>query len=402
LGLKLDSWLAKSSKIRRILKEENNLIVDTTRTVDNDIVNAGQAAPRLRPRSTKLLKIILPLLPYIKPDIEDCENAIIKYENERAEAREANKKIKQRKKIQEYIGNSVFTDILNGVEGHIYSLTEKNNVFMVEAQNGLKRILKTYNFASAEKFEHENVRNEFDNTVKVAEVSPYVAKGLGFCGKEINGITFIESLYEYGGIPLSTYAGKIVKPKLIFKWMRESLAGFAAAAEKAIFHSDIKPENMVYDGKQTRIIDFGSSINLDSKQKLFEATNVQAKQWTECYSAPELFKYKYERSMAAFQEDLKINDPMIIHGKADVYSWGMSFYQIITRKTCAQLFSECVKYKIGDSKKYKPFLDSIEEYAYLYQSEIINLLNYALKFDINDRPTFGFLYDMIKDFDKKV
>ena len=75
--------------------------------------------------------------------------------------------------------------------------------------------------------------------------------------------------------------------------------------ESNVVHSDIKPHNMIYDGKNVKLIDFNASVYLGSKTEL----NGKREQGTPGYMPKEMYKGE-------------------ISYKSDIYELGVSFLEI--------------------------------------------------------------------------
>eukprot|EP00826_Nyctotherus_ovalis_P012401 TRINITY_DN13276_c0_g1_i3.p1 TRINITY_DN13276_c0_g1~~TRINITY_DN13276_c0_g1_i3.p1 ORF type:complete len:483 (+),score=132.18 TRINITY_DN13276_c0_g1_i3:1073-2521(+) len=307
------------------------------------------------------------------------------------------------KKIEDLVGFCIFTSILNGAKGRIRKLSDRSNVFLVEYENGAKHVLKAYCYSQAEKDLIRYARNEYELSVKLGKITPYVASGIN--SKELieNGKVYIESLFEWGGSSLYDRITKMsyIPPQTVLSWAKQSVAGLLAAENQGIFHSDIKPQNMVVNEGLLKIIDFGSAVKMSSRDSLLHTTTARIRDVTPSYLPPEVLKELYRTQFRITEEsDIQLN-----HGKTDVYCWGMSFYHIITRKSLAELNEECKLYKRGNHIKYQGFIRRIREITLegtdskAFQKQIITILEAALAFDPNNRPTFGLLSILISQLE---
>jgi serine/threonine protein kinase len=86
---------------------------------------------------------------------------------------------------------------------------------------------------------------------------------------------YMQLIYKKGGVDLlhllDSYFGKSVKAKRdifikIFKLLKPILYGLKALNEEGYCHLDIKPENILFDGKRLSVIDFGL---LSKSDKIF-------------------------------------------------------------------------------------------------------------------------------------
>jgi serine/threonine protein kinase len=94
-------------------------------------------------------------------------------------------------------------------------------------------------------------------------------------------------------------------------WMRQACAGMAAAAEQGIIHRDLKPSNLLLDGHGTlRVADFGLARGPADNSDL---TFGGGPMGTPYYMAPE-----------------QAEDPRSVDTRADVYSFGATFYHALT------------------------------------------------------------------------
>ena len=88
------------------------------------------------------------------------------------------------------------------------------------------------------------------------------------------------------------------------------------AHDEGIVHRDIKPENILLDKKgQVKIADFGLAKLLDLPATAYTLTNPQQRMGTPHYMAPE-----------------QIERPHDVDHRADIYSLGVVFYEMLTRE----------------------------------------------------------------------
>eukprot|EP00826_Nyctotherus_ovalis_P056489 TRINITY_DN7638_c0_g3_i3.p1 TRINITY_DN7638_c0_g3~~TRINITY_DN7638_c0_g3_i3.p1 ORF type:complete len:243 (+),score=69.78 TRINITY_DN7638_c0_g3_i3:129-857(+) len=231
--------------------------------------------------------------------------------------------------------------------------------------------------------------------VQLSKATEHVVKGIDVKELCVDGKVYVECLYEWGGTSLYDLmmSKKEMSTKTILSWARQSIEGLRAAESQGIFHSDIKPQNMVILNNTLKIIDFGSSVNMLSKTQLLHTTMAKIRGVTPAYLPPEVFKQFAKGQFSLVDEGFKFN-----HNKADVYCWGMSFYQVLTRKSIIELTEECNKYKRGDKTKYEEFIDKVREVGRKSEGALkgfVGVLEAALAFDSKDRPTFGLLAILI-------
>jgi len=193
---------------------------------------------------------------------------------------------------------------------------------------------------------------------------------------------FIEMLFEHSGESLLDYFKKI-KSQDIMEIIRQTLSAFATMHRHQIFHSDIKPANIVIKDGIVKVIDFRVSQELRQKTLLFQTALTSVKGGTKIYLPPEMF----------------VAGSKLIFADIDVYCWGMTIYQLITGKTMDQLETEWESYK-NSEKNYEDFLKiikgiRIEGDTEGFQSKMISegLLK-VLDINPKNRPTFEALLDI--------
>jgi O-acetyl-ADP-ribose deacetylase (regulator of RNase III) len=97
----------------------------------------------------------------------------------------------------------------------------------------------------------------------------------------------------------------------VVPWMRQVAEGMLAAAERRIIHRDLKPSNILIDRKgRARVADFGLSRGPTNPEDLTRSDVVVG---TPYYMAPE-----------------QAEDPQGVDTRADVYSFGATFYHALT------------------------------------------------------------------------
>ena len=292
------------------------------------------------------------------------------------------------KRIEDLIGFCIFTNILDGKLGHVNKIS--NTVFLIEYNNEEKHILKTYCYDKEELEMIKAAKDEFNLTVHLSKLTSHVVRGVEIKELSANGKVYIECLYEYGGSSLYDLImnNKEIEIKAIIDWAKQSIEGLKAAENEGIFHSDIKPQNMVVYKNKLKVIDFGSSVNMYSKSHLLHTTVAKIRGVTPAYLPPEVFKEFMEGQFGLVEKGFKFN-----HNKADVYCWGMSFYQVLTQKSITELTEECNKYKRGNQDKYGEFINSVKEIGKKDKvvKGFVGILEATLAYDPKDRPTFSLL-----------
>jgi serine/threonine protein kinase len=95
------------------------------------------------------------------------------------------------------------------------------------------------------------------------------------------------------------------------RWMREVGEGMLAAAEMGIIHRDLKPSNILIDSRgRAHVADFGLASSTAAPDDL---TGTGGMLGTPFYMAPE-----------------QAEDPRRIDTRADIYSFGATFYHVLT------------------------------------------------------------------------
>eukprot|EP00831_Metopus_contortus_P039529 TRINITY_DN3097_c0_g1_i3.p1 TRINITY_DN3097_c0_g1~~TRINITY_DN3097_c0_g1_i3.p1 ORF type:complete len:206 (+),score=25.75 TRINITY_DN3097_c0_g1_i3:145-762(+) len=96
--------------------------------------------------------------------------------------------------------------------------------------------------------------------------SPYVGKVIDVRAEEDPVYVATEILLKYEGEDLMQYRKQVkVDKDMLCEVLYQSSLAIATAHQQGIFHGDIKPKNMLYNGNTLKLINFNTSIKWDSE-----------------------------------------------------------------------------------------------------------------------------------------
>ena len=185
-------------------------------------------------------------------------------------------------------------------------------------------------------------------------------------------------LYKYDGQLLADFINYVYGNQ-VFELARQSLDSIITICDQTHFHININPENLLVRAGSVVIIDFG----------ITEGTHEKMVELTDCFEN-ERFCYNI---VYCPTEVLRGNLEQIYLEKVDVYCWGMTIYQLITRKSLLELKAENEKYKT-DKRRYANFLRNVSQIKFLNDPNdfigqfLVKLLLEILHEDPIQRPTF--------------
>jgi O-acetyl-ADP-ribose deacetylase (regulator of RNase III)/tRNA A-37 threonylcarbamoyl transferase component Bud32 len=107
------------------------------------------------------------------------------------------------------------------------------------------------------------------------------------------------------------HSGRRVSEQQALTWMRQTCEGMRVVADNGIVHRDLKPSNLLIDSQGcARVADFGLAHGLSAVSDL---TRTDVVMGTPFYMSPE-----------------QAEDPGGIDTRADIYSFGATFYHVLT------------------------------------------------------------------------
>ena len=127
---------------------------------------------------------------------------------------------------------------------------------------------------------------------------------------------------KYEGIDLISFRKQPeVSDKDLLHVVFQSALAITAAHRQGVFHSDVKPSNMLYKDGLLKLVGFDVLSKMDSeylvnKCRLYMTSKILG--WTQSYCPPEVLYYK------PIQGQLPISP-----GKIDAYCWGISMLQFL-------------------------------------------------------------------------
>ena len=190
------------------------------------------------------------------------------------------------------------------------------------------------------------------------------------------GRFYFEAVYEYGGENL-LIALKNSDAEEIMNVMAGFANTMALLESKHIFHSDIKPANIVISSGVVKVLDFGVAMSFDHKTSMF--TTKDLKGATLLYLAPEILEGKSSEPTAV-----------------DVYAWGITLYQLLTGRTENELIDDLDTRR----KDHKTFLKNAmnlkikRDPSGAVKNKAMDILPKVLDYEPKKRPTFSMINAM--------
>ena len=245
---------------------------------------------------------------------------------------------------------------------------------------------------SKEEYFRENIiQEEFERAKTLGNEHPHFCKGIDIQRKKKVGSTQVEVLFEYGGETLLNLMETATKKDMKI-WILQSLIAFTYMEARRISHFDIKPNNMVYKNGILKIIDLGTTLQFTYRDEVSKPLGGKArnlKGLTEHYCPPEVLDNSYKG--------------LWVPGKIDSYCWGMSFYQLLTKKSDDQLKAARNNFENVTELEYMKFLNEVENSKELEDLDGNNLIKKAivssLQYDPQKRYGFEQLYQLLLSYE---
>lgn len=211
-----------------------------------------------------------------------------------------------------------YDDYFFNDENLIKKIGKYNSVFKGKSLNKNKTVIikKLNNSLKNNQFAVERLKNEAKFNLKHQNI--------------VSSVEFIDNQNDYflindfvEGIDFKTFSKKNRKKlneQFYIKALISCLEGLSFIHENDIIHRDIRPSNLIlifnshsqnidYENPTVKIIDFGLS-------KFLQCQNFSTTPFSMIYSPPEQV-FKFEN---------------LVNASSDLYSLGISFYEIITKK----------------------------------------------------------------------
>ena len=336
-----------------------------------------------------------------------------------------------KKQLRKEVARGVFfyTDILDAINDAVFIMqrtTTSDEENKIDSQVCLVKdrdqkalyVLKTISCPAADTDTIAKARNEYELAALLGRGHPNIAKGIAM--RELRDPTgqthTVEVLQEYGGDDLLTLmtARKLTGQDILLIAVQTASA-MQYAHSQHVFHADLKTTNIVYMNQIAKIIDFGESIHCQgapSLRRYISTFTGKIKGWTPCYYPPEKLRkdqvaalMRKMQELAVGREDLtrerEIAEKLagFSREKIDVYLWGMTFYQLLSRKTMAILEAEWETFRESHEmyNQFKAIVKALRiegDVDPVCGGQFITLLSSCLSYAAEDRPTFQQIHDI--------
>jgi serine/threonine protein kinase len=224
---------------------------------------------------------------------------------------------------------------------------------------------------------------------------------------DINSLSYlyIEILFEYSGEPLNSFASITIDST--YNLMRQSANALSLLHNTGLMHLDIKPSNMMYNGKTDllKMMDVGTSFGYGTHSIICKPTNTakpRIREFTREFAPPEILKERY---------GFNIPIRKLLEGNVDVYCWGMCFYTMLLEKSVAALIHEANFYKLNTQEEYDKFMEATKAAMKRIETRsemegkkkdfILELIYEALNFIPQERPNICEIQRRMKAFERR-
>jgi serine/threonine protein kinase len=218
--------------------------------------------------------------------------------------------------------------------------------------------------AFAKRFEREAkalAKLNHPNIVAVYDSGHTEAGNYYFVMEYVDGVNLREVLH-----------GDHMDPKKALAVVPQICDALEYAHEQGIVHRDIKPENILIDGRgQVKIADFGLAKLVDPTSQTENISRVGQRMGTAHYMAPE-----------------QVHDSTDVDHRADIYSLGVVFYEMLTGELPVGRFSPPSKTVKLDGRLDKVVLKTLEnrpDQRYQHASD----LKTEIEFILSPHPRAG-------------
>ncbi|XP_048222755.1 kinase suppressor of Ras 1 isoform X4 [Perognathus longimembris pacificus] len=168
---------------------------------------------------------------------------------------------------------------------------------------------------------------------------------------------------------------------------QEIIKGMGYLHAKGIVHKDLKSKNVFYDNGKVVITDFGLfGISGVFREERRENQLKLSHDWL-CYLAPEIV-----REMTPGKDE----DQLPFSKAADIYAFGTVWYELQARDwPFKHQPAEALIWQIGSGEGVKRVLASVS-----LGKEVSEILSACWAFDLQERPSFSLLMDMLEKLPK--
>ena len=287
-----------------------------------------------------------------------------------------NQKITVEEAVDKKISKSnILYNYPNGLLELIYASKSKQQfVYKLYIDSSEIYILKIIECSNVQ--EINNAISEYELNNRVAKLTSYVVKPIDEYKFSPNNSTF-EALYEYGGESLHSLKSKLNSQEVL-RIMLGLIEPMIIMQSNCILHSDIKPANIVVNNGIPKIIDFGVSIEYEKSDE-FHSFSIEPKGITKPYAPPEI-----------------LNNEPFIPSKIDIYCWGMTLFQVLSRTNEKDL-RDMIDLR---TKDYKGFIKNIKKLKLkdCTDKRLSDIIKKILIFVLNDEPKKRPLFEELKEY----